>query len=305
MNYQQLIKGLLAEAKNAERYKQMGPGVRVLTMIGLSPIFLFKWLVVIYYYALLFLYNALLSPANYLENWQSERTKGVQHITEAVVFLVSTPFIFFLRVWLSIASFFFYFLWFDLMCASYLFSLGSIRWQPFLNTATFDGTERHWKLKPAETGTMAFGIIAFSLFCVLTLLFNIWTFGEVYEVYDLMMVLNAIYYIQILIVNPILFRKTEMTEEEYKDYQQRATLAKQVYNGYGAPNFNQATYARPMNTSTPFNQAPQQNSFTQAPMGRPYTPQQNSFVQQNRAYTQAQQFQQPVQNDNGSDKIEP
>ena len=224
----------------------------------------------------------------YLENWQSERTKGVQHITEAVVFLVSTPFIFFLRVWLSIASFFFYFQWFELMCFTYLFSLGSIRWQPFLNTATYDDNEHHWKLRPAEAGTMVFGIIAFCFLCLLTLLFNIMYFGDVYEIYDAFIVFNVLYYILILLVNPILFKQSDMTGEEYTAYQQRMTYAQQSYGNYGHPNFNQASYARPMNA----------NSTYARPMqgyGQPNQPymQQGTYVQQNQMPTQ-----QPAQDTN-------
>ena len=271
MNYQQLLKDLQAEVKNAVRYKRMSTPYRVLTLIGLAPILLVKWMLIIYFYAFLFLYNALLAPVSYLEAWQDDRTKNVKHATEAVVFWVSTPFIFFLRVLMSIASFFFYFLWFDLMCANYLLTLGSIRWQPFLNTATFDSEKEYrWDLTPGETGTMVFGIIAFSLFCVLTLLFNIFVFGEVVELYEVTMIFMVIYYVVILFVNPVLFRKRELAEGESEyvapkrqnSFVNASQTYGQTYNQPYGQTYNQRPYGQTYN----------QQTYTQQPYGQPYNP---------------------------------
>ncbi len=279
MNYQHLIKGLQNEVKNSVRLQTMSTPYRVLALIALIPVFLVKWYLMISYYVYLFLYNALLSPVTYLEAWQDERSKDRQHFTEALIFLVSTPHIFFFRMILSIASFLFYFLWFELMCMNYLLTLGGIRWQPYLNTATFDAEEekkRRYELTPGETGTMAFIVIAFALVCLLFLMQIIYYFGEVYDIYEIYIVFMGIYYLTILLVNPIMFRKRELGEGEEPraaapKYRQTNSFVNAT-QPYGQT-YNQQPYGQ---SYKPYGQSYNNNQpYNQQPYGQTYTPAQN------------------------------
>ena len=98
MNYQHQIKNLLAEAREGIRYRGMSQGARVLTIIAMLPVYAAACVAIAFYYVNLFFYNALLSPVSYLESWLEERQDKVQHATQAVLYFVCIPFIFFNRV---------------------------------------------------------------------------------------------------------------------------------------------------------------------------------------------------------------
>ena len=209
MNYQQQIKNLLAEAKEGIRYTDMSSGTRVLTIIAMLPVYAMNYLLIASYYVLLFFYNALLSPVSYLESWLEERQDKVQHATQAVLYFVCMPYVFFNRVLISIISFFFYFTWFELIIVTYLSTLGGIRWQPSINTASFD-KKHSFILKPGEVGTMVYTILAFGLFMLYILLFLLVYIGEVYDIFSFFNFVGTVYFIMITIINPILFRKKEI-----------------------------------------------------------------------------------------------
>ena len=211
MEYQKLIKDLLAEAKEGIRYKQLDKSFRVLTIIAMLPVLAINCILIAMYYVLLFLYNALLCPVNYLESWQESKKEGVQHATQAVIYFVSMPFVFFCRALLSFISFFFYFLWFETMAVTYLSTLGGIRWQPFINTAKFD-KKYNWELKPSANGTKIFSIISFVVFVLFVLLMVVVYVAEVYDLYSVAIFMGLVYAVIVVVVNPILFKKTEKVE---------------------------------------------------------------------------------------------
>lgn len=217
MNYQQQIKNLLAESREGIRYRRMSQGTRVLTIIAMLPIYAAACVAIAFYYVNLFFYNALLSPVSYLESWLEERQDKVQHATQAVLYFVCIPFIFFNRVLMSLMSFSFYFQWFLLQVIIYLATLGGIKWQPSINEASFK--KRSYEFKPGEVGTMVFTILAFGAFALYVLLLLIVNVGEVWEIYEFCNVVGWLYSAMVLIVNPILFRKKEIVEAEAEAYE--------------------------------------------------------------------------------------
>ena len=170
MNYQQLIRDLLTEAKQGIRYKEWDQPKKALAIVAMIPFYLATIAVMVGYYVLLFLYNAVLAPANYLEAWLEDKGGKVHFVTQAVTYLVAMPIIFFLRVIAAIFSFYFFFQWFAMMICTYICTYGGIRWQPFINTATFD-KEYNWNLKPSKSASEIFVIILFALFAATVFMF--------------------------------------------------------------------------------------------------------------------------------------
>lgn len=213
MNYQKLIKGLFDEAKEGIQYKNMTVLFRILTVIAMSPVLVVEFCLIAAYYVLNFIFNALVSPVEYLEAWQKGKKDEVQHATQAVVYLVSTPTIFFFRVMLSLASFFYYILWFMLMTCTFILTLAGVRWQPYLTLANFDKKYK-WELNKYETLSQIFTIVAL---CVLTvcIIFFLITRADPTIIHPMVSkVFWGIYLVIVCIANPIIFRKKEIIEEE-------------------------------------------------------------------------------------------
>ena len=213
MNYQQQIKNLLAEARSGIRYKNMSTGVKVLTIIAMLPVYAVACALVGSYYVLLFFYNALLSPTSYLEEWLDEKKSGVKHATEAVLYAICIPVIFLNRVLMSIMGYGFYFVWSLLQISVYLSTLGGIKWQPSINIASFD-KNRKYNLRPGETGTLIFTILAFGFFALYILLFIIYSSERSWELYRSTNTVGIIYALIITILNPILFAKREISDAD-------------------------------------------------------------------------------------------
>jgi hypothetical protein len=159
MDYQKLIGSLLSEAKKGIRYKQFDPVVRALAIVCMAPFYVFAFFGVVYYYVSLFFYNALLSPCTYLEEWEKNRTKDMHPAPKSVVLFCTTTFIFFLRILIAFFSFFFYFQWFSLQITLYISTLGGIKFQPWINTATFEENVT-WDLSPDKKTAKIFLIPA-------------------------------------------------------------------------------------------------------------------------------------------------
>lgn len=211
MNYQQLIRNLLDEAKQGIRYKQWGQPQKAFAIIAMIPFYASVIFCMVGYYVLLFLYNAFLAPVNYLEAWLEEKGSKVHPATQAVTYLVAMPVIFFLRVMVSFCSFWFFFQWFSLMTVLYIATYGGIRWQPFINTATFD-KEYTWTLRPSKEGSGVFAIILFSLFAAMVFMYMIFAVAEEYDLLTIASVFQAAYYIDAAILVPCIFKKQEVSD---------------------------------------------------------------------------------------------
>ena len=195
MDYQKSIKSLLKEAREGLSYQQLDKPYRVFLKIALFPIYIVTVALIMIYYIQLFFYNAMMSPVNYLEAWQEKKKEGIQHATQAVLYFVSTPAIFFFRVLISLMSFNFFFQWFLLMCFTYLATLGGVEWQPYINVAPEkEGAKTVLKASAGEKfATVA--LVFFALF-VLLIPFN-------YDAYEAMIVAMAAYGVVVFIANPI------------------------------------------------------------------------------------------------------
>ena len=136
----------------------------------------------------------------------------VKHATQAVVYLVSTPTIFAIRVLLSFASFFYYILWFFLMACTFILTLAGVRWQPYLTLAKFDKKYK-WELNPYETITQMFTVIALCVFIVCVIIFLIAQADSSIIHPTVSKVAWGLYLAVVCIANPIIFKKKEAEEE--------------------------------------------------------------------------------------------
>ncbi|MBR7117587.1 MAG: hypothetical protein IKC87_07775 [Clostridia bacterium] len=171
MNYSNLIKGLSAEAFSGSQYKRLSGAFGVFAFIGVLPFFIMSCILAVSYHVSCFFFNALSSGVGYLESWLNEKKKDVNPITEAVLYFLTIPFIFFCHALLSIFSIIFFFIWFQLQCFAYIASLGGIRWQPYINRATYNEDDMFVATTDANAGK-----IVAAISCVLLLIAIIFSF---------------------------------------------------------------------------------------------------------------------------------
>lgn len=217
MNYQgKVIRALLSEAREGIQYRRLPTFARIFAFIALLPIIIIDCVLIAEYYALLFIYKAASFPVESLEAWLDGKREGTRHATEAVLYLVAMPWIFFCRVWLSICTLVFFFLWLFIMAATYLVTLGGVRWQPFINEADFDG-EHSFDLKPSRGVAVGFTIGAFAVAVLTVIARVVWVFTFSYPVYLVYDVVSTVLFVLTVIVNPLLFRKRAALEAESND----------------------------------------------------------------------------------------
>ena len=209
MNYSALFRNLTKEVSSASQYKRLDSPFKAFAIIATIPFWISYGALICAVYCYIFAYNCVAQSSHYLEAWMRDIKKGVNPVTEAVIYLVCLPIIFLMRVCLSGFSVAFYILWFFTMCDAYIASLAGIRWQPFISSAVFDDGI---KLTPT-TNKMAghtislIGFILFSLYVALFILSFIvddWqTQADLMQAYT---ICSGIYSVFMLISVPVTFR---------------------------------------------------------------------------------------------------
>lgn len=162
MNYSMLLKNFGREVAGKIQYKHIGSPFKVFAAIATIPFWIAYAFMYCVEYVYLFLYNAVASSVDYLEAWVKDSKKSVNQLTEAVIYLVTTPAIFAIRCCLSLFSIGFYMMWFFSMCYAYIATLGGIRWQPFISSAKFNPSIKSVPTTKKGAGA-AISIIGFSL----------------------------------------------------------------------------------------------------------------------------------------------
>ena len=215
MNYSLLFKNYKKELFSKLQYEKLDPTFRILAYIATIPFWAFEFLVIGFEYVYLFFFNCFASSADYLESWVKETRKEVKHATEAVIYFVSMPFIFFLRCILSFFSGAFFILWFISQCFGYIASLGGIRWQPFINSAVYDDTELKITTKKNVSGiVVAVGFVLFAFYALLLLISMI---AGKPALSDFTGTIFLIYFAYMVIAVPVTFKKAEGSKEQTPD----------------------------------------------------------------------------------------
>ena len=206
MNYSKLLKGLVKEVFSFKQYGEFGMAGKVFAFVAVLPFIVLSTFALVFYVVTDFIYNVFASAVKYLECWVDDRKKGISPITEAVLFLVSMPWIFFCHVFLSFGAVFFYLIWFVAQCGLYTATLGGITWQPYINSATYEDAVE-WEPDNNDTACSAVVMLSFGMMALYLLLSFVY---RVTDNYDLNTVANNIILIQMLftvVVFPIVFKK--------------------------------------------------------------------------------------------------
>lgn len=206
MNYSASFKSLKTEIASTIQYKHIGSPRDILACIATAPFWIVMAALICSYYVVLFIYNGIASSADYLEAWLKDAKKDIHHATEAVLYFVCMPFIFFARCVLSVFGLFFYMIWFMTMCSAYIATLGGVRWQPFIASARYDG-ETKLIATTAPSAALVFSVIGALLF-VIALLTNVLAkSGEFWELYETGVTLSWLYFVFTIISVPAIFKK--------------------------------------------------------------------------------------------------
>ena len=140
MDYLKLLNNLKKEWKESgkAKYESLHIVLRVIFTIIFIPLRVSFFFGRIFFWFTWFFFKAISAPVDYLQNWLKSEREGIQHATQAVLYLICVPFIFMQQVTLAFNAFSFFFQWFGLMIEAYVLTLGAVRWQPVISEAKFD-----------------------------------------------------------------------------------------------------------------------------------------------------------------------
>ena len=261
MDYLSLIKSLRSEALEGIQYKRMRSPFNVFAFIAMLPYIISAFLSFVGFYVLVFIYNGVAAAADYLENWVDRKKKDLHPATEAVLYFITTPFIFLCQCFLSLFSIFFYFSWFIIQMVCFIATLGGTRWQPFLYHSKFGEDAPVFCASTKHGAAHTFAVITFSFLCfnsllllILMLVDNLKTAATISEMYTVFAAIATLFE---LIAVPLMFKKKfGMTAEEFNEYEM-ASYYEAASGYYDAQNAN-------------YYEAPQQNNYYEAPQAASY-----------------------------------
>ena len=206
MNYFELMNGLVKESFEFPQYKRMPIVYRILMTICLLPLILLDLSLFVSYQALAFLQKGLSTPADVLHDFVKKERAEVKHITQAIIYAIALPWIFFNYVLLSFISLMFYLIWFFIMLLTYIITLGGVTWQPFISEARYEATVQY-EYEPS--GNAMIGLVSMPFISiVLAAVFYLCIREKPDEFLNTCFsVCMGIYLLFILIINPLSFRK--------------------------------------------------------------------------------------------------
>lgn len=166
MDYAKNISGLFKQARENSQYQRFPSWVKVRMVIGLLPFFITLAILTITYYCINFLCKLTSAPADFLNSFLKQEGERVKHLTQAIMYWIAFPFIFAFKVMLSFLSIYMYVIWFFIMCLTYLVTLGSVDWQPYLFDANYDEERKPINYKPSIKGAETWAKIQIVLFII-------------------------------------------------------------------------------------------------------------------------------------------
>ena len=143
MDYLHLLRNLKKEFLEAGRtkYESIPFIFRLILTLFFIPLRIGFFFARGFYWLTWFFFKAMATPVDYLQSWLKKEKDGVAHATQAVLYLVCMPFIFYQQIVLAFTSFAFFFQWFGLMLSAYIMTLGAVKWQPVISDDKYDEVE--------------------------------------------------------------------------------------------------------------------------------------------------------------------
>ena len=140
MNYWKLVEGLSKEflEEGRVRYNRLNVVLRFICTIIFIPGRIAFFFARLAFWFVWFAFKAISAPVDYLQNWLKKQKEETNKATQVVLYLVCMPMIFYMQFVIAMLSYVFFIQWFGLMLSAYILTLGAVRWQPFVNEATFE-----------------------------------------------------------------------------------------------------------------------------------------------------------------------
>lgn len=213
MNYFALLKGFCKEAFDLKQYKHLGPIFGTIAFIAVLPFVITSISLMLTIVVLGFVYNALESSVRFLESWLEEQKKSVRHATEAVLYFICMPWIFFCMALLSSFAMIFYFLWFSLQVSAFIATLGGISWQPFITYASYSANKK-WRVTTNSIASIITVIALFVFFIVYIILYSIGMSDYDEDLILVSMIIDFVYALGAYIAVPLIFKKVVISEDK-------------------------------------------------------------------------------------------
>lgn len=206
MDYFKLMDNFLAEVRQLRQYKRLPIIPSILIAVCMLPVMIVCFGIFIFYEILAFIHKAMATPTEVLKNYVKQERNEIGHITQAVFYLITQPWIFMCEILLSFISLIFYFVWFFFMAAAYLATLGGVKWQPFITEAKFDNCQNYTYRPSNIVATVYAALTAVSMFIWAVSYLSLYETPD-QQMYDLYRTFVGIYVILVCIVNPLIFKK--------------------------------------------------------------------------------------------------
>ena len=134
--FMRVITNTIKEFFEFKQFKRIPVGLAVVAGILLSPFLLAVIFMIPAFYILQFCYKIVAAPADFL--LKSIREESDNTVVKAVVYFVGYPFVFLMKIALSVFSVEFFVMYFFFMLFAWIYGCGGIKFQPFIFEATTD-----------------------------------------------------------------------------------------------------------------------------------------------------------------------
>ncbi len=130
----EIYKDLIRETFMLKAFKSMGIVKAILCALALAPFIVAYAVIMLLYGFVLILYRIISDPFTYLYDFVKTEGKDVKHATQAVIYFIAFPLIFFIRLVLCIMTFELIVIHFIASVLGYFATYGGIKFSPFMIT---------------------------------------------------------------------------------------------------------------------------------------------------------------------------
>lgn len=161
MDYNKKLIELLKEAKSFVQYKRLPFILRIFWILTMCPLMVYTAFLIAAYFIYSFIYKGLCAPLDSLCSFMTKQREGAKDMTDAAICLGSTPIIALYKLGISVYAIGFHLLWFPIMLLTYISTLGGVKWQPYVNDATFNNNLASLTPAPSKKTAVIYSLLAF------------------------------------------------------------------------------------------------------------------------------------------------